>query len=75
MHTGASRWNRKQRSWAPLLSHQEGSATDIPSLRCTELLPTHQPPSWAPLYSVPAYSSSYLTPRAHPSVGANKRFS
>lgn len=46
-----------------------------PSLRCTELLPTNQPPPWPPLYSTPAYSSSYLTPHAHPSVGANKGFS
>lgn len=40
---GASRWNRKQRSWAHPLSRQEGSATGAPSLRCTEPLPTHQP--------------------------------
>lgn len=37
----ASRWNRKQRSWAHPLSHQEGSAMGTPSLRCTELPPTH----------------------------------
>lgn len=72
---GASRWNRRQRSWAHPLSHQEGSAMGTPSLRCTELPPTHQPPSWTPLYSIPTYPSSYLTPHAHPSTGANKGFS
>lgn len=46
-----------------------------PSLRCTELLSIHQPPSWAPLYSIPTYSSPYLTPRAHPSVEVNKGLS
>lgn len=76
MHTGASQWNRRPRSWACPLSHQEGSATGTPSLRCTEqLLSTYQPPSWAPLYSIPTYSSSYLIPQAHPSVGVNKGFS
>lgn len=75
MHTGANQWNRRLRSWACPLSHQKGSAMGTPSLRCTELLSAHQPPSWAPLYSIPTYSSSYLIPHAHPSVGVNKGFS
>lgn len=44
------------------------------SLRCTELLSICLPPPWAPLYSIPTYSSPYLTPHAHPSVGINKGF-
>lgn len=46
-----------------------------PSLRCTELPSIHQPASWALLYSNPTYSSPYLTPHVHPSVGVNKGFS
>lgn len=62
VHMGASRWNRRQRSWAHPLSHQEGSAMGTHSLRCTELSPTQQPPSWAPLYSIPPFQFLFNTP-------------
>lgn len=32
------------------------------SLRCTELSPTQQPPSWAPLYSIPPFQFLFNTP-------------